>query len=163
MQWAFSKMSRLALESTQPRIQWVLWFFLSGCSGQSMKLTFHEHWPPSCAKFKNKWSYNSTPLYTHCIWTGTTLPFHTFYPLCIGIYMCMLWLIVWFLPLVYCSVSFNLRHSVSIRTKFGLCFLIVILIQQNSICLTWLGPNMRQIVEYSRLLDGTYTDPSFDR
>ena len=158
----FSKTSRLALESTQPCIQWVLWLFPSGQSGQSMKLTFHKHWPPSCAKVKNKWSYNSMPLYALCMWTGTTLPFHTFYPLCTGIYMCMLWLIVWFLPLVYC-VSFNVRQSVSIRTKFGLCFLTVILIQQNSIYLTCMGPNMCQIVEYSRLWDGTYTDPSFDR
>jgi len=38
-----------------------------------------------------------------------------------------------------------------------------ILIPQNSICLTCMGPNMCQIVEYSRLSDGTYTDPSFDR
>ena len=99
----------------------------------------------------NKRSYHSTPLYALCMWTGTTLYFHNFCPSCTGIYMFVLWLMVWFLPHIYCDVSFNLRHSVSIRTKYGLCFVTVILIQQNSISLTRMGPNsakLLNIVDY---------------
>jgi hypothetical protein len=50
--------SRMALRSTQPSMQLVLWPLSSG-----VKWPEHEarHWPPSSAWVKNEWSHTSTP------------------------------------------------------------------------------------------------------
>jgi hypothetical protein len=54
----FTTVSRMALGPTQPPIQWVL-----GDLSLGVKQPVHEadHSPPSSAKVKNVWSYNSTP------------------------------------------------------------------------------------------------------
>ena len=52
-----SKLSRLALESAQPPIHWVLYSF------PGLKRPVHEteHSPPSTVEVKNEWNYTSTP------------------------------------------------------------------------------------------------------
>jgi hypothetical protein len=57
--------SRTALGTTQPSIQWV-----PGAVSLGLKRPSHEadHSPPSSAKVKNAWSYTSTPEYVFMAW-----------------------------------------------------------------------------------------------
>jgi hypothetical protein len=61
----FTNMSRTALGSTQPPIQWV-----DGALSLGVKRPRHEadHSPPSTAEVKDVWSYTSTPQYVFMAW-----------------------------------------------------------------------------------------------
>jgi hypothetical protein len=65
-----SSVSVLALWPTQPPVQWVL-----GTVSSGVKQMRHEahHCTPSNGKFKNEWSYTSTPLYDFMSCRGATL------------------------------------------------------------------------------------------
>jgi hypothetical protein len=60
----FTTMSRMALELTQPPIQWV-----PGALSLGVKLLGHEtDHSPSSSVDVNVWSYTSTPQYTFMAW-----------------------------------------------------------------------------------------------
>jgi hypothetical protein len=61
----FTTMFRMALEPTQPPIQWA-----RGALSLGLKRPGREadHLPPSSAKVKNAWSYTSTPQYIFMAW-----------------------------------------------------------------------------------------------
>jgi hypothetical protein len=61
----FTTVSRMALGSTQPPIQWI-----PGALSLGVKQLGHEadHSPPSSAKVNNSWSYTSTPQYIFVAW-----------------------------------------------------------------------------------------------
>jgi hypothetical protein len=75
----FSTVSRSALGSTQPPVQWV-----SRVPSLGVKVTGREatNSPPYTAKFKNAWTYTSIPQYVwYLVNTGITLhllPLNTF-------------------------------------------------------------------------------------
>jgi hypothetical protein len=63
--FCYPKPSRLALGPIQPPIQWVLEFLpggkATGTGGGGGLGGEAGHSPPTCAKFKNEWSYASSP------------------------------------------------------------------------------------------------------
>jgi len=63
-------MSRPALRSTQPPIQWVLAFF----PGEKWLGNKVDHAPPSSVKVKNEYNYITPTLHAFTGWTGKNLP-----------------------------------------------------------------------------------------
>jgi hypothetical protein len=62
----FTTASRLALRSTQPRMQWVIEDLSLGLKRPSREA---NHSPPRSTEFKNAWSYTSTPsIRFHGVW-----------------------------------------------------------------------------------------------
>jgi hypothetical protein len=57
--------SRLALESTQPSIQWEPWAIFPGVKRQGCEA---DHSPPSSAEVRNGESYTSTSPYDYMVW-----------------------------------------------------------------------------------------------